>query len=77
MNRSGKPAGAVRMARRTACAALAATALALPGCYQSPKATVYQPGVYKGHKDPLLAKEQDPAHQRALRERFDLVQRDR
>jgi hypothetical protein len=56
-------------------AAIAVVALA--GCYQSPDATVYKPGVYKGDKDPLLAKQREAGQQKALRERFDLVQRDR
>ena len=49
----------------------------LAGCYQSPDATLYKPGVYKGVKDPLLAKEREPSQQKALLKRFDLVQRDR
>jgi hypothetical protein len=56
-------------------AAVVLTALA--GCYESPDATIHKPGVYKGPVDPLLAKERDPQQQTALRERFDLVQRDR
>lgn len=49
----------------------------LAGCYESPKVNIYQPGVYKGAKDPLLDKERTPEQQTALRERFDRVQRDR
>jgi len=56
-------------------AAVVLTALA--GCYGSPDTTIHKPGVYKGPMDPLLAKERDPQQQTALRERFDLVQRDR
>ncbi len=57
-------------------AGLACTA-GLAGCYESPQATIHKPHVYKGGKDPLLAKQRDPKQQAALRERFDLVQRDR
>lgn len=48
----------------------------LAGCYESPDATAYEPGVYKGPKDPLL---QADAGQRAetLKKRFELVQMDR
>ena len=56
-------------------AAVVLTALA--GCYGPPNAQIHKPGVYKGPTDPLLAKERDPQQQTALRERFDLVQRDR
>ena len=56
-------------------AAVVLTALA--GCYQSPDVKIHEPGVYKGPTDPLLAKERDPQQQTALKERFDLVQRDR
>ncbi len=56
-------------------AAVVLTALA--GCYGSPNAQIHKPGVYKGPTDPLLAKQRDPQQQTALRERFDLGQRDR
>lgn len=56
-------------------AAVALTTLA--SCYESPNAKIYKPGVYKGSQDPLLAKQRDPQQQTALRERFDLGQRDR
>lgn len=48
----------------------------LAGCYESPTVTSYEPGVYKGPKDPLL---QASADQRAetMRKRFELVQMDR
>lgn len=49
----------------------------LAGCYESPNVTIYKPGVYKGEKDPLVEKQRAPEQQAALRERFDLVQRDR
>ena len=49
----------------------------LAGCYESPSVTMHKPGVYKGDKDPLQEKQRSPAQQATLRERFDLVQRDR
>jgi hypothetical protein len=55
----------------------AAVLTGLAGCYESPKMKVYQPGVYKGDKDPLLDKQRTPEQQATLRERFDRVQRDR
>lgn len=55
----------------------AAIVAALTGCYSSPNVALHSPGVYKGPTDPLLAIERNPEHQKALRERLDLVQRDR
>lgn len=49
----------------------------LAGCYDEPGATVYEPGEYKGTKDPLLAKQRDAGHQKRLEERFAMVQIDR
>ena len=49
----------------------------LAGCYESPDVTLHKPGVYKGDKDPLQAMQRSPEQQATLRERFDLVQRDR
>jgi hypothetical protein len=48
----------------------------LTGCYESSDITVYEPGEYKGKRDPLLS--QDPG-QRAetLAKRFEMVQTDR
>ncbi len=46
-------------------------------CYESPDVKVYEPGVYKGEKDPLLEKQRSAQHQEALRQRFNLVQSDR
>ena len=46
-------------------------------CYESPDVKVYEPGVYKGEKDPLLEKQRSAEHQEALRQRFNLVQSDR
>lgn len=63
--------------RALAVPALVATmAIGLAGCYESPTATVYEPGEYKGKKDPLMM---EGADQRAevLEERFNQVQTDR
>ena len=47
---------------------------ALSGCSSEPRSvTVHKPGVYKGAKDPLLARQQ----QQELIDRFKLVQTDR
>jgi len=51
--------------------------LALGGCYESPDATNYDPGVYKGKTDPLLAKQKRQEQQKALERRFRTVQTDR
>lgn len=46
----------------------------LMGCsYESRKTTLHKPGVYKGAKDSMLAKQ----HQQELIDRFKLVQTDR
>jgi hypothetical protein len=46
----------------------------LAGCsYEPREVTVHEPGVYKGAKDPLLARQQ----QQELIDRFKLVQTDR
>ncbi|MDT8437409.1 MAG: hypothetical protein RQ729_00195 [Wenzhouxiangellaceae bacterium] len=55
---------------------LVVAALLLAGCYESPDVTRFEPGVYKGESDPLLAKSGNTAHQENLAERFD-GQRDR
>jgi hypothetical protein len=50
----------------------------LSGCYENPReVTLYEPGVYKGTKDPLLSALQKPGLQQQLEERFSLVQADR
>ncbi len=51
--------------------------IVLSGCYESPDVTVHEPGVYKGTRDPLMAKQRSPEQQQILRERFSLVQPDR
>jgi hypothetical protein len=48
------------------------------GCYRSPTdVTVYDPGVYKGAPDPLVAASKNPEHEQALRERFTMAATDR
>ena len=65
------------MFRRTTTAVSAvALAAALSGCYEPTEVTVFDPGVYKGADDPLLARMEDPAFRQALDRRFD-GQRDR
>jgi hypothetical protein len=65
------------IARRILMTASAfALAVALTGCYEDPDVTVYEPGVYKGKDDPLLAKLEDPEFRAQLDQRFD-GQRDR
>jgi hypothetical protein len=39
--------------------------------------TLAKPGVYKGPKDPLVEKQNDPKQQEALISRFNQVQTDR
>lgn len=53
------------------------SAVSLAGCYEEPQVTLYEPGVYKGERDPLLALQQSPDQQERLRQRFDLIQTDR
>ena len=66
------------MAWRTAVAAVCAAALgAIGGCYESPDATNYEPGVYKGPNDPLVAKQKKEKQQERLRQRFKTGQTDR
>ncbi len=50
------------------------TLAGLTGCsYESRQTTLHEPGVYKGTKDQLLAKQ----HEQILIDRFKLVQTDR
>ncbi len=56
---------------------IVAAALVLVGCYESTEVTVYDPGVYKGEEDPLMAKQRKEAQQERLRQRFRQVQTDR
>jgi len=55
----------------------AAVVVLLAGCYESPDVTVFEPGVYKGAKDPLLAQQGVPDRQKALMKRFSQGQTDR
>jgi len=55
----------------------AACLLLLAGCYESPDVTVYEPGVYKGAKDPLLAQKEVADRQQVLKKRFSDGQMDR
>jgi len=54
-----------------------AISMTLVSCYQSPNATLHEPGAYKGKTDPLLEKERMPKHQEALRTRLRLAAKDR
>ena len=56
---------------------LAVAVVALAGCGESVTPTVYEPGVYKGDRDPLLAKHATPEAKEALQERFAMSQTDR
>ncbi len=53
-----------------------ASVMLLSACYESPDATRFEPGQYKGKEDPLLAKLEDPEFREQLDARFD-GQRDR
>ena len=53
--------------------AIAALVALITGC----GVTVYEPGVYKGEKDPLLAMHAKPEHKAQLQERFTMGQTDR
>lgn len=55
----------------------AAAFIALAGCGDSRSYNVYEPGVYKGAADPLLAKLGKPESRQQLQERFSLGQVDR
>ena len=57
--------------------AAAFAGIILCGCYESPGIAFHEPGVYKGKKDPFLAKQQQPDRQKQLVERFKNVQTDR
>ena len=61
--------------KRTCCiSAVFIVLVGLAGCsYESREVTLHEPGVYKGAKDPLLARQE----QQELIDRFKLVQTDR
>lgn len=58
-------------------AGLGVVLLGSTGCTEKTAVTLHEPGVYKGKTDSLLAKQQDPEHKEALRERFARGQSDR
>ncbi|MFP4207908.1 MAG: hypothetical protein ACLFSC_04565 [Wenzhouxiangella sp.] len=65
------------MARRLLCyAGMLVLAVGLAGCYESPDATFFEAGEYKGSNDPLIAKLEDPEFRAQLDRRFN-HQRDR
>ncbi|HMA99096.1 MAG TPA: hypothetical protein VKO38_06550 [Wenzhouxiangella sp.] len=51
-------------------------AIGLAGCYESPDATFFEAGEYKGANDPLIAQMEDPEFREQLDRRFNR-QRDR
>jgi hypothetical protein len=66
------------MVRRVGILGLLALLAALAaGCGRGRGVTVYEPGVYKGAKDPLVAKLASPEQQTLLQERFRMGQTDR
>ena len=56
---------------------LALLAVLATGCGRATDVTVYEPGVYKGPKDPLLALHATAEHKALLQERFTKGQTDR
>jgi len=56
---------------------LISTVLVVVACYESPEIVVHKPGVYKGARDPLLAKQRSAQQQEVLRKRVLLIQADR
>lgn len=52
-------------------------AMALGGCYETSTPTQYEPGVYKGSKDPLLDKLEQEEFRSRLDERFKTAAQDR
>ncbi len=65
------------MRKMVATGLVLAAAVSLAGCYESPEANFYKPGVYKGKNDPLLKKQASEQQQEQLRQRFGTVQTDR
>jgi hypothetical protein len=63
--------------RTVTVALLIAFSVALTGCYEDSSITLHDPGVYRGAKDPLLAKQASPEQQAKLAERLKLSQGDR
>ncbi len=60
---------------KTAC--WAGVLIALAGCGDSISFKVYEPGVYKGASDPLIAELAKPESKQRLQERFTEGQADR
>lgn len=58
-------------------AALGVLPFSVAGCSEKASVTLHEPGVYKGHNDPLLNKQRDPEQIEALKERFVSGQTDR
>jgi len=56
---------------------LAVLALLATGCGRATDVTVYEPGVYKGPKDPLVKMHATAEHKALLKERFTKGQTDR
>jgi len=56
---------------------LISTVLVVFACYESPEVVLHKPGIYKGARDPLLAKQRSAKQQETLRERVMLIQADR
>ena len=56
---------------------LAVLSIGFIGCTDKADMTLHEPGVYKGSKDPLLARETDPEYSKQLDDRFLQVQTDR
>jgi hypothetical protein len=63
--------------RRIVALVCVVISMGLVSCYQSPNATLHEPGAYKGKTDPLLAKERTPNQQEALRQRLRMAAKDR
>ena len=69
--------GTGRQMKTLKLALVAAAGLLVSGCGQATEVTVYEPGVYKGAKDPLLSETDNPAYRQAMQERFQRGQTDR
>jgi hypothetical protein len=58
-------------------AGLGIVLLGSTGCTEKTVVTLYEPGVYKGETDPLLAMQKDPEQIETLQQRFARGQTDR
>lgn len=56
---------------------LAFAMVALAACHEPVSVTVYEPGEYKGAKDPLLKQHATAEHKEVLQKRFQTGQSDR